>query len=82
MPKLKEHNAECLASGIDFKTCDLTNRWMDAPAKLFPGRKHRKFRHTLKDCKTFASQGKDRRERVSRDKACKIHRKTDGLVTD
>jgi len=39
--------------GISKDTCEFVNRWMDEPAKRYPGCTHRKYRHSDFDCLTL-----------------------------
>lgn len=86
MPNNSEHNKICVRQRYDKKMCDSVNRWMDAPASLYPGCQHRNFRHNRKDCDSLANETLRRTGNIEKAKEareiCMLHRivdrKTDG----
>lgn len=73
----KQHNDFCESFGIDPNICDITNKWMDKPAKDGGGCSHRNKRHSSQDCFAFALKGKIFSEMRNRYLACQIHREAD-----
>lgn len=73
----KEHNEYCESKGIDPEICDITNRWMDEPAKEGGGCAHRRKRHSHTDCIRWSFSAKTLRDAISRYLACQTHREAD-----
>lgn len=80
MPNFLKHNQDCNDLGIDRNVCKITNKWMDAPSQQIPGCEHRNFRHSLKDCSDWASQGETLLESKNRLKACRRHIELDSTT--
>ncbi|MDH5782922.1 MAG: hypothetical protein OEZ35_04570 [Candidatus Bathyarchaeota archaeon] len=77
MKTRKEHNLYCETKSIDREICDLTNEWMDEPARKGGGCAHRKQRHSSVDCLKWSLTARNLPEARERYRACQIHREAD-----
>jgi len=81
MPDFRTHLNVCKKQGYPDGACISVNKWMDAPASMYPGCQHRNFRHSKKDCDYLANQalrrtGDFKKAKEMRD-ICNLHRLVD-----